>query len=251
MGSWDELLQATVDATRVAGEIAIEARKHLKPELKPDGSIVTNGDREVEEYLRSALLQLTPGAGFWGEEFGYSPPTEDGFWLVDPIDGTSNYRFGQPLWGVTIGYMQGGRLRVGTLSLPDLGIMLAAADGLGATCNGGSLAQIPPGAISDEQLIGHTDLRKMRAGFPGKVRHLGAFVVEAAFVARQQIRAMTAGRVKLYDAAGGIIICRELGADIRHFDGTPFDESLWCEDKRCLPFLIGPRDSNFPFGSEG
>lgn len=248
MGDWEALLKETEALTRHASQIALQARTRLVPELKPDGSIVTNGDREVETFLREELLKLTPGAGFWGEEFGFSPPTDQGFWLLDPIDGTSNYRFGQPLWGVTVGFMHGGRLRVGCLDMPDLDCFLSAAEGQGATRNGVVLPPIPPGPIRDEELFGHTDLRKLLPKTPGKVRHLGAFVVEAAFVALQSMRAMTAGRVKLYDAAGGIVILRELNADLRHYDGVEFDEAKWCEPKTCDPFMLGPRDSNFPFG---
>ncbi len=250
MPRFRDLLRETEAAVRHAAGIAQEARGRLRAELKHDGSIVTNADKEIETFLRGEFSKLTPGAGFWGEEFGYSPPTDAGFWLVDPIDGTSNFRFGQPLWGITVGYVQNKQLRIGCIVLPDLGWVLTAAEGHGAELNGKRLPTIPPGPIRPEELIGHTDLNRAPKVFPGKTRHLGAFVAEAAFVAKQSMRAMTAGRVMLYDAAGGIIICRELGADIRHFNGIEFDESQWCEPKKCSPFLIGPRDSNFPFESK-
>src|SRR5580693_8924567 len=111
MGSVSPLLAELGAATRRAGEIALEARKSLKAELKPDGSVVTNGDRSVEEYLRPLLVDLVPGSTVWGEEFGYEEDGGKGWWLVDPVDGTTNYAFGGPYWGVSIALLVDDRLQ--------------------------------------------------------------------------------------------------------------------------------------------
>jgi len=223
----------------------------MSSELKPDGSIVTNADREVEEFLRRQLGPLIPGATTWGEEFGHEEPAAEGYWLIDPIDGTSNFRFGLPLWGITVGFMKDGVLEVGCVSLPDLGWCLAAARGHGATCNGEPMPMIPEGNIRDEQLMGHGDSKTFAIKWPGKMRHVGSFVAEAAMVARQNLRAMASSRAKLYDAAGGVVICREVGAEIRELDGTTWNEADWQQPKQMNSFVIGPPRSNFPFQQEG
>ena len=61
-----ELVEHLSELTRQAAQIALEAREDLVTEIKPDGSVVTNGDRAVEEFLVPRLLDLVPGAGIWG-----------------------------------------------------------------------------------------------------------------------------------------------------------------------------------------
>ncbi|MCU0317014.1 MAG: inositol monophosphatase family protein [Fimbriimonadaceae bacterium] len=242
--------ELVVEAVEKAAHHAVSLQQGIGGELKADGSIVTQADREVETMLKEAFLGLTPGAGFWGEEFGFTPPTDAGFWVVDPIDGTSNYAHGQALWGVTAGYLRDGILEQGIIYMPRLNMMLCAERGGGATLNGKPMSPIPPGEIQPQQLVGHGDATLPAiSDCPGKMRHLGAFVIEAAYVATQSLRAMTAGRVKLYDAAGGILICRELGAEIRELSGADWREADWQKESRCNPLYIGPRESNFPYGN--
>lgn len=245
------LLSETVRLLRESAKIAQHGRGTFQVEVKGDTSLVTNIDREIESLLKPELLKLTPGAGFWGEEYGHSPATDAGYWVVDPIDGTSNFAYHQPLWGITIGFVRNGKILLGAFNLPDLNEEYTAISGQGALLNGQPMPMIPPGPITPTQVVGHgdSDLQLMGRA-PGKVRHIGAFVVEAAFVATQRYRAMTTGRVSLYDAAAGILVCRELGAEVRHWDGRHFDESKNLTDERCEPMVICPANSNFPFGSD-
>lgn len=234
---------------REAGRLAVETRSAMCREIKPDGSIVTTADRNVETFLRHELASLTPGASFWGEEFGYEPPAPGGFWVLDPIDGTSNFAYGQPLWGVTAGYLVDGKIVLGAIDLPELGWTLTATKGGGATLNGAPLPEIPAGPIAATDLLGIGDsAMAVVPNFPGKMRHIGSFVIEAAFVARQNLRAMATARVKLYDAAAGILICRELGAEVREISGADWNEAEWQQPIPCRPLYVGPKGSNFPFG---
>ena len=100
------LLKETLDFVRPLAQAARNHPRRLQPEIKADGSLVTPVDHAIEAAFRPFALALTPGAGFWGEEEGYTPPTEAGFWVLDPIDGTSNFAFGQALWGVTGAFLQ-------------------------------------------------------------------------------------------------------------------------------------------------
>ena len=230
--------------------MAQDGRPKVQANLKPDGSIVTNLDREIETFLRKELLDLVPNAGFWGEEFGFSPQTDQGLWLLDPIDGTSNFRFGQPLWGVTLGYAHQGVLQFGATILPDLNLLLTATKGGGAFLNGEPLPPIAPGEILSHELVSNGDSKAaLQTLSPGKMRHIGAFCVEILFVCTQSCRALTTGNINLYDCAGGIVAARELGAEIRHIDGRPFNEADWMTGHRADPFYIGPANSNFPFGT--
>lgn len=227
----------------------MEERGRLEAKIKPDDSIVTNADRVIETFLRKELTDLLPGSTVWGEEEGYREPGPSGLWLVDPVDGTSNYRFGHNLWGVSIALMQGGELVLGGIALPDLGEVYLAAKGNGATLNGQALPPISPGPILPTELVAYETKFLCRVGeenLPGKARVLGAFVVSGAYVATQRLRGMVGMGESLYDAAAVIVICRELDAEIRFANGDPFEERDWAKPRAIKPaWIICPRDSGF------
>ncbi|MBS1724183.1 MAG: hypothetical protein JSS66_14665 [Armatimonadetes bacterium] len=235
-------LLSTLEAVTVeAGRLAQSLRRNMEVSHKPDGSLVTSADRDVEVMLREHLPGIIAETGIWGEEFGFEEPGPNGTWLVDPIDGTSNFVFGQPLWGVTIAHMAGGRLTAGSVAMPDLGWSFVAVEGQGAFKNGERLATVKCGPIERFELVGQADDGSEAFDFlPGKRRHLGAFVAEAMFMATGGMRAMTATKASLYDAAGSLVVLREAGAEVRNADGSAFDESKWLAPGRVDPFVILP-----------
>lgn len=247
MPSPSEMLTELGRLAEAAGRLAQEERTRVVRELKPDGSIVTNGDKAVELWLREKLTALIPGSTVWGEEFGFEDAGPNGRWLVDPVDGTSNYAFHGPLWGVSIGFELGGRLKLGAVMLPDLGELYLAEDGGGAFMNGEPLAPIPPGPIRPEQLTSYSErIAAIFPDVPGKQRLSGAFVIDGTFAIRQRFRAHIALREKLYDVAACVVLARELGADVRYIDGSVFDEAELMVDKHILrPWGILPMDSGF------
>ena len=216
-----------------AGQLAQRERSRLVRELKPDGSIVTNGDRAVETMLRRRLVEFMPGTNVWGEEFGFEEAGANGRWLVDPIDGTSNYSFGSPLWGVSIALEVGGRLRMGAVALADLDELYLAEDGGGATVNGAPLPAIPGGPIRPEEVTSYNEtIARTLEGVPGKQRLSGAFVVDGTFTVRGRYRALVAMREKLYDVAACVVMAREVGLDVRYVDGARFEEAALMRDER-------------------
>lgn len=232
---------------RHAGKLAQEERTRLAPELKGDGSIVTNGDRAVETWLRKELTALVPGTNVWGEEFGFEDEGENGRWLVDPIDGTSNYSFGSPLWGVSIALERGGELAFGAVMLPDLDELYLGETGAGAFLNETPMKLIVPGPIGPEQLVNYGDGPARLVGpIPGKQRITGAFVVDATFTATGRYRALVGLREKLYDVAASVIVAREVGLDVRYIDGAPFEERDLLRDERIeRAWGLLPRDCGF------
>ena len=233
---------------RKAGKIAQEARQVLSRELKPDGSIVTNGDRVVEEFLRVELPKIVD-APIWGEEFGYATESEKGVWTVDPVDGTTNYSFDSPLWGVSIALVKGDAVELGAVFLPDLDEMYLASLGGGSFCNGNRMAPIPKGPIEKFETVSYNDNVLQRCPgekLPGKMRCSGAFVVDGAFVAQQRYRGLIGVREKLYDMAACVCICRELCADVRYLDGEPLSISARREDQAIAkPWVIFPAETGF------
>ena len=220
-----EKLDALGRISAEAGALAQRERGRLVRELKADGSIVTNGDKAVETWLRKELVALVPGTTVWGEEFGFEDAGPNGRWLVDPVDGTSNYAYGSPLWGVSIALEVGGRLALGTVNLPDLGELYLGEDGGGAFLNGEPLVPIEPGPIEPYHLTSYNErVAAALSDVPGKQRLSGAFVIDGTFTVRGRYRALVAMREKLYDVAACVVFARELGMDVRYIDGSPFEE---------------------------
>lgn len=232
-----------------AGRIAQGERTSLQSRLKEDGSIATSADDKVEAFLRETLEPLVPSAAFWGEESGFEPENDRGIWLVDPIDGTSNFSYGSPLWGVSVAFMREGSIELAAINLPDLGEIYVAALGAGVACNRADLPPIPPGAIEPTHLVSFNEhVVKHAAGLPipGKMRCAGAFVMDAAFVLQQRYRGLIGFREKLYDIAASLLMATELGADVRYADGSPLILGDLLEDRAVgRPWIIFPRASGF------
>lgn len=242
-------LEALAKIVDEAGAIALAAQGSKEFEIKPDGSIVTPADKASERFLREALKDIVPGATFWGEELGREPEAREGLWLVDPIDGTSNFAFGSPLWGVSVGFFKDSKPKWGAICMPALGETYVADVEIGAFCNGVSMPLLPPGGVKPFELLSYPDrvekaLPNFR--FPGKMRHQGAVVVDAIFACRQRFRALIGLNERLYDIAGVLAIGIALGADIRFADGTPIDYKKYLDGARIeKPWILFPPESGF------
>ncbi len=237
------------EIAREAGKIAKHTRESLSSELKPDGSIVTNADRAVETWLRTELPAFQPETGFWGEEFGFEDPGPEGLWVVDPIDGTSNFNFGSPLWGVSIALVKGNDSLLGAVYLPDLDEMYLGEKGKGSFMNSAPIPQIRPGRIQPQELVSYGDNLAKKfptIEVPGKMRLSGSFVVEGTFVAIQRLRGLVGFRERLYDVAACVVIAKEAGAEIRYIDESPFNiDELTRPIQIQTPWIIFPAASGF------
>lgn len=249
MSNLEGIAESVRAAAQAAGELAQRCRESRSWRLKPDGSIVTNGDVEVQAQLRERLPQIVGGCGFWGEEGPFEGETSAGLWAVDPIDGTSNYAFGSPLWGVSVALVQGGEPVVGCIVLPDLGETYLSWAGGGVYRNGHRLAAIPPGPIQPYELVSYSEhvSRQLDSKLiPGKMRSSGALVIEATFTLCQRFRGMIGVREKLYDVAAAVLMARELGADVRYADGAPLvARDLIADVQIAKPWVIFPQESDF------
>lgn len=202
--------------------LAQSIRATADPQLKGDGSIVTRADREVETLMRQRLPLLVPETTVWGEEEGFREPGPGGLWAVDPVDGTSNYTYGSSLWGVSVGLIQGDDIPLGAIVLPDLGWSFMAVRGQGAFLNGQPLPPLRSGEVLPQELVSYSDNMLERYGsanLPGKMRYVGAFVAEAAYLFTGVFRGVAAFKARLYDMAPTFTIAGELGADIRYLNG--------------------------------
>ncbi|WJV64972.1 inositol monophosphatase family protein [Pectobacteriaceae bacterium CE70] len=109
-------------------------RETLMPEQKAVHDFVSDADRQIEQLIWDRLRHEFPNDALLGEE--RRDDVNDTFWVIDPIDGTSNFLRGLPLWGISLGYVENGLALVGAIVLPMLGTALSAAVGCGVWRNG-------------------------------------------------------------------------------------------------------------------
>ncbi|BAJ27915.1 MULTISPECIES: inositol monophosphatase family protein [Kitasatospora] len=123
---------------RAAADTALEFHRDrsLRSWAKDDGSVVTEADLATEERIRRVLAELAPGEAVLGEEYGLDGAPAEGCWVVDPIDGTENFRRAGLVWGTLVAWCSGSRPVAAVVSAPSLGRTWWAERGRGAHTDG-------------------------------------------------------------------------------------------------------------------
>ena len=152
-----EALNATVDTVSAFIFTCFQAQ-NFDVTTKTDGSVVTNVDREVELKARKLLLELFPNDGFLGEEYEEIQGTSGYRWVIDPIDGTTSFVRGVPLFGTLLGLEYQGKPIAGVASLPAVGEKISAVTGEGAwltrlNASNPTRAHVSSTATLDEAMI--------------------------------------------------------------------------------------------------
>ena len=154
-----------VEAARAGGEVALaHCRRGTEATLKPDGSPVTEADRETEEVIARTLGAAFPEHGVLGEELGARGPSERRF-IVDPIDGTRNFIRGIPLWATLVALEEHGEVTAGVVYQPVTRDLHTARRGQGAFLNGERLQVSRIAALEEATLIHGTLCALRREGY--------------------------------------------------------------------------------------
>jgi myo-inositol-1(or 4)-monophosphatase len=206
-----------------AGRVALAHFRRVPAERKPDRTLVTAADREVEAFLAAALDAAMPGVGVLGEEGTARPGRGTLRAVVDPIDGTAAFVAGLPTWCVSIGILDADRPVAGIVHLPCTGETYVAV-GDAAWWQGTSLPRLGNGAGPDGFLVTHSKshLRHVLR-YPGKVRSLGSAAYHVALVARGVADAAIVGRPYLWDVAGAGAVLHAVGGGFEYLGGGPVD----------------------------
>lgn len=207
---------------RMAGEL-LTSRQDFSFDSKAVNDFVTEMDIAAEKLIRKELLAACPEDGFYGEETGRSEE-KPGRFIVDPIDGTTNFLKGIPGYSVSIAYELGGVLEFGVVYNPKADEMFSARRGEGATLNGERI-HASGETLAARALIGiafahrnrEDNLRMMRllpglCESTGDMRRLGSAALDLCYVACGRLDAFMELGLHLYDIAAGVLIAREAGA---------------------------------------
>ncbi len=196
--------------------------------LKSAQDWLTEADGAVERFLSDAMAEAFPEDGFQGEEGG-AARTGALRWVVDPIDGTSNFAHGGSRWTVSLGLIEGRTPLLGVLAAPRLGDTYAACAGQGATLNGApiraagttelSRAMVECGWSPRRPTPDYIALcsRVMTAG--AMMRAGGSGALGLAEVAAGRIDAYVEMHINLWDVAAALVVLAEAGAAVSDFMG--------------------------------
>jgi len=223
-----ELRAFAVDAARAAGRITLAAFGTALPfDTKSDGSPVTDADRRAEDLLRRRIAERCPRDGVIGEEFGVTEGGSGRRWTVDPIDGTTSFDHGVPLYGVLVGLLDGDEAVLGVIHLPALDETVAASAGGGcAWWRAGAApeaARVRPTDRLDRALVLTTDLTRIEdpgglAARAGRLRTWGDCYGHV-LVATGRADAMIDPRMSPWDSVPLLPVVEEAGGRFTTLDG--------------------------------
>lgn len=227
-------LEVAIDAARMAGRI-LTKRRPLTREIKIKGwrDIVTDADFAADRAIRTALETAFPDHSILSEE---DPRPElslresDFLWIVDPLDGTTNYSRGYPTFSVSVGLAQKGHMLAGVVYDPLLDECFYAIRDGGAFLNGSPIQTSLTGKLEQAlfgfELAREQELRERGLDWFGKLgsrtmtaRIGGSAALSLCYVAAGRLDAYLHLALSPWDVAAGILIAREAGARVTHLDG--------------------------------
>lgn len=223
-----------VQKVREAGAVLLDARDKGFAIAEKDNdpkNIVTTADTAVSEFLSAAIRESFPQHGIYSEEGGESDPaTSDFVWVIDPIDGTSNFSRGIPHYAVCLGLVDAGIPVVGAVYNPVTNELFSFKKGGGAFMNGAPIKVRENAELSKASVFLHAG-RKIEVrdwggesyrrllGAAWKTNNYGSSALDTCFVAAGRIEASIYGTLSLLDIAAAVGILKEAGGVIATKDG--------------------------------
>ena len=214
----------------------------LQVTKKGVGDFVTQSDYKSEKIIYEELIKARPDYGFLMEEggkrVGKNPDYE---WVIDPIDGTTNFMHGIPLWAISIGLVFKGKPIAGIVFNPILDEMYWAERGQGAYMNAERLRVSGRVVLEDALVAAPPSVRTRNWGIKppefktisnavASCRVLGSATMELCYVAAGKLEAYVDRGIKAWDMAAGMLIVQEAGGYVTEIDGSkdklPYSDNI-------------------------
>lgn len=217
--------------------------RHVRHKGRID--LVTETDVAVEKFLKERLKDIAPGATFMAEESATSTQPEGDCWIIDPVDGTTNFVHGIPFVGISVALWRAGKhssstegttgyVELGVVNMPLLGECFHAVRGQGAW-SGSQPLHVSQAAVMQEAVVGTgfpysicerlpQILHWLEAVLPAAqgVRRMGAAAVDLAFVAAGRLDAFYEATLQPWDMAAGWLLVEEAGGRISDIHGNAY-----------------------------
>lgn len=229
----ENFLDAAIGIAREAGQVLM-AHRGVGFELKGDYDLVTAADRASEQLIVQRLREYFPTHGIVAEEGGRAEMEAELRWYVDPLDGTTNFAHGFPMWNVTLALARRDEVIAGVVYDPLNRELFAAERGSGARLNGAPMRVSKTGTINDSLLS---------TGFPSRKRHQnvnihfyyqlamlshgvrrgGSAAIDLAYVACGRLDAFWEFGLNPWDMAAGTLLVEEAGGKVSGMRGEALD----------------------------
>jgi myo-inositol-1(or 4)-monophosphatase len=225
-------LTTALAAAREGAAVLVE-HAHCPLEIQEKGrraDIVTVADRASERAVIARLRVDFPAAAILAEESGSAPGTSDERWIIDPLDGTTNYAHGYPLYCISIAYERAGELIAGVVYAPALRECFAAERGAGARLGDDAIHVSGVDRVGDAMVctgFHPADFERnapyfaRASGSAQAVRRDGSAALDLAFAACGRFDGFWEFDLQAWDVAAGTLLVREAGGRVTRIDGAP------------------------------
>lgn len=229
-------LDIAVNASKKASSILIDYFNHgVEIDTKGPADIVTQADREAELAIKEIILHNFPDHGILGEETGEKKGVSDFIWIIDPLDGTTNFANKLPIFAVSIALYKKDKPLVGVVQNPVSNQIFTAISKEGAYLNNDKIKVSQKSCINDSLIV---------TGFPYNfkeilddvsyrffnvlknargVRRLGSASLDLCYVASGIFEGFFEQNLKPWDTAAGYLIAKEAGAVVSDFSYNDYN----------------------------
>ncbi|WP_036477019.1 inositol monophosphatase family protein [Myxosarcina sp. GI1] len=246
---WQQVLDFCQETTQTVGDRLREDFGKIQATAKADGSLVTKADKWSDKAIREAIATAFPEHGVLTEETTHVFPATDWCWIVDPVDGTTNFTRGVPIWAISLGLFYQGMPVFGFVYLPMLqqsfyGYWYGETGLNGPT--GAYLNQQPLSTTQDNPSKSHLfnfcarSLLVLQHPFPCKVRMIGVASYNLLLVAAGAAIGGVEATPKIWDIAAAWVIIKAAGG-----------EFVFLDENSVFPLQIGKNYGSTPFPSLG
>lgn len=222
-------------ARRVGDNVNRQSRRNLRVSFKGEIDLVTQFDRDAQDKIVRALNREFPDHGILSEEDINKNPSSNIRWIIDPLDGTTNFAHGLPIWAISIGLEVDAEIVLGVVYDPNRSEIFSAIRDSGARLNGKKIR------VSNTRKL---DRSLLVTGFPYDIRHskqnnlrefsefalraravrrLGSAALDLCYTACGRFDGYWEMRLSPWDQAAGSLILKESGGRITDFRGRPFN----------------------------
>ena len=232
---YEKELKTAVTAAQQAGALLMKmSKRKLAVKFKSTIDMVTEADKASEALIIKVIRQSFPGDDILTEESQDQRTASKRRWIIDPLDGTTNYAHGFPVWCVSIAFEEKGRVTAGVIYNPNLDELFTAVKGKGAYLNGKSIK-----VSSEENLLKsllatgfpydvHTSPENNLQNFQRfikqaqAVRRPGSAAIDMAYLACGRFDGFWEIKLKPWDAAAASLMITEAGGRITNFSGSRY-----------------------------
>ncbi|MBX3101057.1 MAG: inositol monophosphatase [Bacteroidetes bacterium] len=253
---YQDLMNRVIPAVKEVGAFILAEQKTFRPEqveFKGKNDLVSYVDRNSELMLVERLNQLTPHCGYINEEGGSTDVGSELVWIIDPVDGTTNFVHHIPMFCTSVALMAEGKLQLGLIYEPNRDELFTAVRGQGAFLNG-EVIRVSSNARSEDAFLSTgfpyrknqnvDDYLQILREYLGRIRgirRMGSAALDLAYTASGRFDGFFEASLSPWDVAAGALIVQEAGGCVTDYwgeDNWLFGRSILASNQHLHPELL-------------